>query len=80
MSELRNNVEKKQKNIEWNKKYYEKNKKAINNKNKEHYHENKERILLKMKLKYHENKQMKQQIKMLMEQLTLKTEELMKRE
>jgi len=33
-----------------------------------------------MKAKYYENKQMKQQIQELMNQLTLKTEELMKRE
>ena len=68
------------KKLEWNKKYYEKNREAINNKNKQHYHKNKERILLKMKLKYHENKQMKEQIKELMEQLTMKTEELLKRD
>ena len=80
MSELRNNVEKKQNNIEWNKKYYQKNKEAINTKNKEHYYKNKERILEQRKAKYHENKQMKQQIQELMNQLTLKTEELLKRE
>ena len=68
------------KKVEWNKNYYQKNKELINNKNKEHYYKNKERILAQMKAKYYENKQMKQQIKMLMEQLTLKTEELMKRE
>ena len=72
--------DRKQKNIEWNKNYYQKNKELINNKNKEHYYKNKERILAQMKAKYHETKRMKEQIKMLMEQLTLKTEELMKRE
>ena len=68
------------KKLEWMKNYYERNKKAINTKNKEHYYKNKEIILLKNKVKYHENKGMKQQIKTLMEQLTMKTEELMKRE
>ena len=68
------------KKLEWMKNYYQKNKELINNKNKEHYYKNKERILAQMKAKYYENKQMKQQIQELMNQLTLKTEELMKRE